>query len=84
MAQLLYILGQAGLPDPALFPPTGTEGMTTAVLIQDAVTLSQVPAHKVYALQDDLAERKVSSVFPAISYRDLLRMIFEADRVVAM
>lgn len=84
MAQVLYIIGKAASPDPALFPPIGTDAQTSVVLIQDAVTLSQVPGHQVYALADDLAQRKATSRFPMISYRDLLRMIFEADRVVAM
>lgn len=84
MPQVLYIIGKATPPDPALFPPAGTETQSSVVLIQDAVMLSHFAVQPVYALADDLAQRKATSRFPAISYRDLLRMIFEADRVVAL
>jgi len=85
LSQVLYILAKGALPDRALFPPAVRAGeQTSVVLIQEAVGLQQVPGQQVYALQDDVAQRKVTSAFPTISYRDLLRMIFEADRVVAI
>lgn len=85
MSQVLYILAKGTLPDRALFPPAARSGeRTSVVLIQEAVGLRQVPAQQVYALQDDAARRNVTSAFPMISYRDLLRMIFESDRVVAL
>lgn len=85
MSQVLYILAKATLPDRALFPPAPrADDRFSVVLIQDAVGLQQVPSRQVHALQDDVVQRKVSSAFPMISYRDFLRMIFEADRVVAL
>lgn len=42
------------------------------------------PVNQVYALSEDAASRNVSPPFPQISYADLLRMIFEADSVVAL
>lgn len=85
MSQVLYILAKGKLPDRALFPPAARSGeQTSVVLIQEAVGLQQVPGQQVYALQDDVAQRHVAPAFPTISYRDFLRMIFEADRVVAL
>ena len=85
MSQVLYILAKDTLPDRALFPPAPrADERTSVVLIQDAVGLRQVPGEQVYALQDDVAQRRVTAAFPMISYRDLLRMIFQADRVMAL
>ena len=84
MRNVLYILG-ANLAPVSLLPSSPSTGnQTSVVLIQDAVGLAQVPAARVYALADDVTSRKVSSSFPLISYGDFLRLIFEADNVVAL
>jgi hypothetical protein len=68
-----------------LMPQDSPEGVTTlAVLLQDAVFLSNVQAGRVYALAEDAAFRKTTPSAPTVSYPELLRMIFDADLVVAL
>jgi sulfur transfer complex TusBCD TusB component (DsrH family) len=81
MSHALYILSHS--PDqilPDLLPPTPSSD--TAVLIQDALRLTTVPFSRVYVLADNQAQSESS--FPRISYADLVRMIFEADKVVVL
>lgn len=54
------------------------------ILIHDGVALTQVPGNHVYVLSDDAACRNIKPAFPTISYRDMLRMIFDADAVIAL
>lgn len=54
------------------------------MLLQDGVTRTHLAAHRVYALSDDVAARHVTPSYPVISYTDMLRMIFEADAVIAL
>jgi len=68
-----------------LMPQDSPEDVTTlAVLLQDAVSLSNVQAGRVYALAEDVAFRKATPSAPTVSYPELLRMIFDADLVVAL
>lgn len=84
MRNILYILGDIQAPD-SLLPSSPSIGNQTAVvLIQDAVGIPQVPAVRVYALADDVVSRKASPSYPLISYGEFLRLIFEADNVVAL
>lgn len=84
MRQVLYILRDARPPEP-LFPPAPSTGhQTSVVLVQRAVSLSQVPAAQVYALADDVTAQKVTPSFPLISYGDFLCLLFEADCIVAL
>ncbi len=86
MKKTLYIVskgpdrdGVSLLPD--RFVP---EQDVSVVLIQDGVTHQTLPFSDVYVLSDDLLSRKLASPFPRVSYQDLLRMIFEADKVAAV
>jgi len=63
-------------------PPPG--GEVAIVLIQDGVTLTHLKTNRIYALSDDVLARNVTSSYPGISYADLLRMMFEADTVIAL
>ena len=85
MRKLLYLLNKAGgyFADSPLLPEQNEDDITV-VLFQDAVGLQHVPARRVYALADDAAARHISPVFPTISYGDMLRLMFEADTVVAL
>ena len=56
----------------------------SVILVQDAVSLAGVLADHVYVLADDAALSEVSPAYQTISYEDMLRMIFEADRVVVL
>ena len=53
------------------------------VLLQDGVR-THLSAHRVYALSDDVTARHLTPSYPVISYTDMLRMIFEADAVIAL
>lgn len=87
MRKVLYIMGKAQAPNPPLPDGHGPDSRSSVVLIQDAVTLPQVSGvsgDDVFVLGEDLTARQTTSRFPVISYADLLRMIFEADSVVAL
>jgi len=65
-------------------PDQASDNEVVIVLLQDGVTLTHLPAHRIYALSDDATSRQVTSTYPMISYGDMLRMIFEADAVIAL
>ena len=54
------------------------------MLIQDGVTLTHLQRKHVFALSDDVLARNVTTSYPVISYADVLRMMFEADTVIAL
>lgn len=56
----------------------------SVVLLQDAVSLHELRKPRVYVLDEDARIRNVAPAFPCISYQDMVRMMFEADRVVAL
>lgn len=56
----------------------------SVILVQDAVSLAAVPGDHVYALANDVALSEGPPAYRIISYEDMVRMIFEADRVVAL
>lgn len=85
MHKVLYLLTK-NPPDavPLLMPsrcPSDTD--LSVILLQDAVSLTEPLAGSVYVLADDATARKVASPFPHVSYREMLQMIFSADRVIA-
>lgn len=59
-------------------------GEVSVVLLQDGVSLTGLPANRVYALSDDVRARHITRTYPVISYADVLRMMFEADVVIAL
>ena len=62
-----------------------TSGKEIAVvLLQDGVSLTDLPTNRVYALSDDVRARHIAPSYPVISYADVLRMMFEADAVIAL
>ena len=56
----------------------------SVVLLQDGVSLIDLPTNRVYALSDDVRARHITPPYPVISYADVLRMMFEADAVIAL
>jgi sulfur transfer complex TusBCD TusB component (DsrH family) len=54
------------------------------VLLQDGVSLTDLPTNRVYVLSDDVHARHITPPYPVISYADVLRMMFEADAVIAL
>ena len=84
--KVLYILSKdlARFSD-ALFPKDLlSDKDISVILIQEGVSLTKVPGTHVYALSDDAVSRNVIPSFPTISYCDMLKMIFDADTVVAL
>lgn len=86
MRKVLYILSKVPTPlSDVLLPKEASPGKDISfLLIQDAVSLTQVPGGQTYALVDDVRARNVRTPFPTISYRAMLRMIFDADAVIAL
>jgi sulfur transfer complex TusBCD TusB component (DsrH family) len=62
--------------------PSGRE--VSVVLLQDGVSLTDLPTNRVYVLSDDVRARHITPSYPVISYTDVLRMMFEADAVIAL
>ena len=62
--------------------PTG-DYEKSAILLH-GVAVPDIPIERVYALIDDAGARSMTQHIPTISYTDMLRMIFEADSVVAL
>ncbi len=56
----------------------------SVVLLQDGVSLTDLPTNRVYVLSDDVSARHITPPYPMISYADVLRMMFEADAVIAL
>jgi sulfur transfer complex TusBCD TusB component (DsrH family) len=46
--------------------------------------VTHVPTSRVYALVDDVRARNIAPSYPGVSYADMLRMMFEADVVIAL
>ena len=82
---MLYIVSDAQAVSSGLLPKDliGNQE-SSVVLIEDAVTIKEFPGEAVYVLAEDAAVRKVTPVFPKVSYADMVKLIFEADRVVAL
>ena len=82
---ILYILGRtAGAASLSLLPKMAPGEILSVILVQDAVSLVGVLGDHVYALADDVAPSEVPPVYQTISYEDMARMMFEADRVVVL
>lgn len=86
MRKILYLLtkapGQSSLNLLPKSPRTGEE--ISVILLQDGIFHRQVAVSHVYALSDDGVSKSANSSFPSVSYQDVLRMMFEADRVVVL
>ena len=82
---VLYILGHtAGAGGLSLLPPKRPGEISSVILLQDAVSLAGVPGDHVYVLADDSVLPTSPPAYQTISYEDMVRMIFEADRVLAL
>ncbi|MGH7230761.1 MAG: hypothetical protein ACREJU_05295 [Nitrospiraceae bacterium] len=85
MRKLLYLLKSPVPHAEDLLPQhPNAEQDVSVVLIQEGVAQQHIAADRVYALSEDAAARGRASVFPTVSYEDLVRMIFEADTVIAL
>ena len=82
---ILYILGHtAGVGSLSLIPKKEPGDTLSVILLQDAVSLRDVPGDHVYVLADDAVSSAYPPAYRKISYEDMVQMIFEADRVLAV
>jgi sulfur transfer complex TusBCD TusB component (DsrH family) len=85
LRKILYLVKD---PDPIrtdlLVPDQALGREVSVVLLQDGVTLTDLPMNRVYALSDDVRARHITPTYPVVSYADVLRMMFEADAVIAL
>ncbi len=86
MKKTLYIVSHIPAPEGLSLLPSASRSKESAsvVLIQDGVTQQKPLVPRMFVLGDDVKSRKVASPFPAVSYQELLGMIFEADNVAVM
>ena len=85
MRKVLYLLKNSLPSAETVFPrQRGSDQTISVVLLQEAVGQRDVPADRVYVLSDDAVTRQIESVYPGISYQEMLTMMFEADSVVAL
>ena len=85
MHKVLYIISNGdSLRSDLVLPAAGADQETSVVLIEAGVTLTDVPSSHVFALAEDVAARNVTPAFPTVSYEEMLRLMFEADSVVAL
>jgi sulfur transfer complex TusBCD TusB component (DsrH family) len=86
MRKVLYLLSQplTDIPKELLSTSSSPGEEVSVILIEDGVKLDQVPAQKVFSLTEDVATKNIKTKFPTVSYRDMLRMIFESDTVITV
>jgi hypothetical protein len=81
----LYLVKDSNPATATLVPDHASPDQTISiVLLQDAVRRTDLQRQSLHALSDDVETRGVVPSCPVVSYHDLLRMIFEADAVVAL
>jgi hypothetical protein len=85
MRKVLYLLSKRSDCPPADLIVSSSSGAydVSIVLTQDTVGCPAIPGSRMYVLAGDDRGRP-SSPFPTVSSRDLLRMTFEADTVIAL
>ena len=85
MRKVLYLLKDFISSSETVFPLQRHADQTISViLLQEAVAQRDVPADHVYVLSEDAVTRQIMPIYPTISYQDMVRMMFEADSVVAL
>jgi sulfur transfer complex TusBCD TusB component (DsrH family) len=85
LRKILYLVKDSTPVRPDLLrPDQRPDREESVVLLQGGVTLTDLPTNHVYALSEDVRARHITPPYPVISYRDLLRMMFEADVVIAL
>ena len=85
MRKLLYIVSKASSLSSGLIPSKSSPDREVSVLlIQDGVSLTEVPGTRVFALGEDAVSRRITPAYPMVSYQDMLKLLFEADTVVSL
>jgi sulfur transfer complex TusBCD TusB component (DsrH family) len=85
LRKILYLVKDPNPVRTDLLVSDQTSGReVSVVLLQDGVSVTDLPTNRVYALSDDVRARHITPPYPVISYADVLRMMFEADAVIAL
>ena len=85
MRKILYLVKDANPTTKPLVPEqTPPDQAISIVLLQDAVRRDDFKRELVHALSNDVESLGIVPSCPLVSYHDLLRMIFDADAVVAL
>jgi sulfur transfer complex TusBCD TusB component (DsrH family) len=85
LRKILYLVKDPGPIRTDLLVPDQASGReVSVVLLQDGVTLTDLPTNRVYTLSEDVHARHITPTYPVVSYADVLRMMFEADAVIAL
>ena len=85
MSSTLYIVSRP-LDDRAraLIPPSTSSDPVQLLLIEDGVRSPRVPSLNTSVLAEDASARGIPISNHHVSYADMVRMIFAADRVVVI
>lgn len=88
MSKVLYMirkpveaLEEGILPD---FTDTEHQSNASILLLEDGVTSQHLPNVPVYALRDDVMQRGMTTSVPLISYQEIVKLVFEVDRVIVL
>ena len=86
MRNILYILSQdpSKKSGPLLLSEPDPNQQVSILLIQEGVRNERSLHGKCFVLKEDAQARGVFPLFPLVSYADMLRMILQADTVVAI
>lgn len=85
MRKVLYILRKENQQSAGLLADKpNDEELHSVLLIQDGVRLNEIPGDQVYVLAEDAESRQVSPRYPTVSYQGMLKLIFDADAIVAL
>jgi sulfur transfer complex TusBCD TusB component (DsrH family) len=85
LRKILYLVKDSDPATPTLVPEDASPDQTVSIiLLQDAVRRRDLNRPSIHVLSDDVEARGLVPSCPVVSYHDLLRMIFEADSVVAL
>lgn len=82
--KILYLVSSASKAATDLIPQSGTTDQIDVVLLQGVSPSLPSGSYKTYILADGVQEHVGERGVPVVSYSELLRMIFEADTVMAL
>lgn len=79
--QPIETLEEGLLPD---FAQKENRENTSLLLLEEGVTSRIVPDVQMYALRDDVLKRGGTAEVPLLTYSDVVKLVFEMDRVVVL
>jgi hypothetical protein len=85
LRNILYLVKDSNPATPTLIPEDASPDQAVSIiLLQDGVRRRDLNRPSTHMLSNDAEARGLVPSCPVVSYHDLLRMIFEADSVVAL